>query len=358
MRNSNPFFFLSDFLHRYFILLLIVSYFAATFYPAFGLTFGKTQIADFNFLGKTTSITLTMLLLALILLNAGLGVEAKRFKELIYRPQLLIGGLIANMILPILFIYFVSSVMHMMPGQESVTMILIGLLLVSSVPIAGAATAWTQNANGDLALSLGLVFASTLISPLTTPLMFSMVGSISDASYSQALSQLQGNETRAVLLCCVILPSLLGLALRKLIGASRIDAAKGYLKLMNYMSLLLLNYANASVSLPEVLANSSWQFFIVTIGLIAAMCLIDFTTGWWLAGQLRGDRKQRTAMMFGLGMNNNGTALVLATMVLADKPLLLLPIVLYSLVQHLFAGGANFFVLKPQLQTLHDSNHL
>ena len=42
--------------------------------------------------------------------------------------------------------------------------------------------------------------------------------------------------------------------------------------------------------------------------------------------------------MFGLGMNNNGTGLVLASMALADHPGVLLPIIFYNLVQHLIAG--------------------
>ena len=42
--------------------------------------------------------------------------------------------------------------------------------------------------------------------------------------------------------------------------------------------------------------------------------------------------------MFGLGMNNNGTGLVLASMALADHPRVMLPIIFYNLVQHLAAG--------------------
>jgi hypothetical protein len=42
--------------------------------------------------------------------------------------------------------------------------------------------------------------------------------------------------------------------------------------------------------------------------------------------------------MFGLGMNNNGTGLVLASMALADHPRVMLPIIFYNLVQHLIAG--------------------
>jgi BASS family bile acid:Na+ symporter len=43
--------------------------------------------------------------------------------------------------------------------------------------------------------------------------------------------------------------------------------------------------------------------------------------------------------MYGLGMNNNGTGLVLAGAALAAHPQVLLPIIVYNLVQHLVAGA-------------------
>ncbi len=50
--------------------------------------------------------------------------------------------------------------------------------------------------------------------------------------------------------------------------------------------------------------------------------------------------------MFGLGMNNNGTGLVLASMALADHPQVLLPIIFYNLVQHLIAGTVDRFLFR------------
>ena len=40
-------------------------------------------------------------------------------------------------------------------------------------------------------------------------------------------------------------------------------------------------------------------------------------------------------------MNNNGTGLVLASLVLASYPRVMLPIIFYNLVQHLVAGGVH-----------------
>ena len=56
---------------------------------------------------------------------------------------------------------------------------------------------------------------------------------------------------------------------------------------------------------------------------------------------MRADRSQQTALMFGLGMNNNGTGLVLAATALAGHPQMMLPILFYNLIQHLAAGAVN-----------------
>jgi bile acid:Na+ symporter, BASS family len=50
--------------------------------------------------------------------------------------------------------------------------------------------------------------------------------------------------------------------------------------------------------------------------------------------------------MFGLGMNNNGTGLALASMTLAAHPRVMLPIIFYNLAQHLVAGGVDLIMFR------------
>jgi BASS family bile acid:Na+ symporter len=48
--------------------------------------------------------------------------------------------------------------------------------------------------------------------------------------------------------------------------------------------------------------------------------------------------------MFGVGMNNNGTALVLASLAFVNTPKILVPMMFYNLVQNVIASGAVTFV--------------
>ena len=287
-----------------------------------------------------------MLMLASLLLNAGLGVRLSDMGKILARPRLLGAGLAANLIVPIAFILVVTRMMSGWHNADEVQNILVGLALVASMPIAGSSTAWAQNADGELALSLGLVLFSTLLSPLTTPLALHSVGLMATGDYAEDLHELAAGGTGAFLGICVLAPSLIGIGIRQIIGDVRIAAVKPHLKLVNSAVLLTLNYSNASVSLPQAVAEPDPDFLILTLVVVVSLCAIAFTAGWQIAQTFKATPSQRTALMFGLGMNNNGTGLVLASLSLADHPRVMLPIIFYNLVQHLVAGMVDRLVCR------------
>jgi BASS family bile acid:Na+ symporter len=112
-----------------------------------------------------------------------------------------------------------------------------------------------------------------------------------------------------------------------------------FIKLTNSIVLLLLNYSNASVSLPQAVMDWDLDFLAVTVGLTTGLCCAAFASGYGLSRLFKVDRAERVSLMYGLGMNNNGTGLVLASLVLASYPRVMVPIIFYNLVQHLVAGG-------------------
>jgi bile acid:Na+ symporter, BASS family len=122
----------------------------------------------------------------------------------------LLGGVSGNLMIPVAFIVAVSFLMHIWHDPEEVQQILVGLALVASMPIAGASTAWSQNANGSLALSLGLVLSTTALSPLLTPFVLHMAGFVTTGDYSEDLHELASGEAASFLGIWVILPTLLG----------------------------------------------------------------------------------------------------------------------------------------------------
>ncbi|HUY35679.1 MAG TPA: bile acid:sodium symporter [Pirellulales bacterium] len=336
----------SHFVHRWLIWLLLGSYLVAAFFPAVGLWLKNVSVGTFDIWGEHVRFSLPMLMLAFLLMNAGMGVELAQLNDLRKRLAVLAAGTVANLLVPIAFIFVVTQIMRIWHNPDEVQNILVGLALIAAMPVAGSSTAWSQNADGNLALSLGLVLATTLLSPVTTPIALNAVGLMATGDYAEDLHELATGGTGAFLTMCVIVPSLLGIAVRGGLGARRVAAVRPHLKLINSMILLLLNYSNASISLPQAIANPDLDFLAVILVITVALCATAFAAGWAVARWTRVAAAERTSLMFGLGMNNNGTGLVLASMALADHPSVMLPIIFYNLVQHLVAGAVDHWFGK------------
>ena len=336
----------SHFLHDNLLWVLLSSYAVAAVWSGPGLAMRRVSFGDAAVAGEHVRLTLPLLMLSLLLFNAGLGVPLNRLRELARRPAILFAGLAANLLVPIAVILGVSLIMHAWHNNDEVQNILLGLALVAAMPIAGSSTAWSQNADGDLALSLGLVLGSTLLSPLTTPLALRAVGWMAQGDYAEALFGLASGGAGAFLFLGVIVPTLAGIGVRIFMGAQLLASLKPALKLGNMAVLVLLNYANASASLPQAIAHPDADFLVVTLVIVVALCATTFSAGWGIARIAGVPGDQRTALMFGLGMNNNGTGLVMASLALANYPRVMLPIIFYNLTQHLVAGAADRLICR------------
>jgi BASS family bile acid:Na+ symporter len=333
---------LSHWIHHHFLWLLIGSYAVAAVLPGPGACIRKLGFGECVLFQEHIRLSLPTMMLGLLLLNAGLGIRATRLLRLACDPFMLAAGLLANLVVPVAFILGVAQSLRLWHNPDEVQNILVGLALVASMPVAGSSTAWLQNANGDLALSLGLVAFSTLLSPLTTPAALHAAGWVAEGVYADGLLTLAGGGTSLFLAAFVMLPSLVGMGSRGLVDEASLARAQPTLKLLNSFNLLALSYANASVALPQVVADPDWDFLAVLLVIVFAMCVLGFASGWLVARAFRADPGRQTAMMFGLGMNNNGTGLVLATAALPHLPRVMLPILVYNLVQHVVAGAADF----------------
>jgi BASS family bile acid:Na+ symporter len=335
--NSGSFGHVREIVHRHFLWLLIAVYILAATLPIPG-----EAIRRFS-LGSTSSgmsITIPMLLLAVLLFNAGIGANQSELAGVLRQPRTLVLGVVANVLVPIAFLVLLAQGLRSWPDAEEAQCILVGLAVVAAMPVAGSSTAWSQNANGSAALSLGLVVLSTILSPVTTPLTLAAVGPLMEGNYATALGELGGQGTGMFLLMCVVIPSLTGMGCR-LIGAARIDRIKPHIKFINSIVLLVLCYVNASSVLPKIAAEPDWDFLLLCLAAVIALCIAAFAAGWLLARLLRASESQTRSLVFALGMNNNGTGIVLACSALAGLPGAVLPVLAYNLVQHLVAGGVN-----------------
>jgi BASS family bile acid:Na+ symporter len=333
------------FIHKNLLFFLLGLYGVALLFPQPGLWIRNCHLGQLTWLdGSKMMISLPVLMLSFLLFNAGLGTKAKELWVLRQRPQLLLAGILANTFVPLLFIVCFWGLGQFWHSSEELQYSLMGLALVASMPIAGSSTAWAQNMDGNLSLSLGLVFATTALSPWLTPLVLHAVGFLTVGDASEDLHSLATQGAGAFLILSVVLPSLLGILLQWRLPRGWMQQATPYLKFFNLINMLLLSYSNAAISLPQAFQHPDWDFLIMIFGVSSAYCALAFTSGWFLAQKLKANPAEKASLMFGLGMNNNGSALVLSSIALADHPQIMIPIIFYNLSQQIFAGLVDRFL--------------
>jgi bile acid:Na+ symporter, BASS family len=326
----------AEFLHHHIVWFVAGAYLLAGVAPFAGLWLRSAHVSSDSGAG----ISVPSALLALLLFNAGLGVEPGRLRALARRSGVLAAGLAANLIVPVLFVLAASATLPAWHNPAEGQAILVGLALVAAMPVAGSSTAWAQNADGDLALSVGLVIGSTALSPLTTPAILHATGWAAEGQFAEALQGLAEGGTSRFLGAYVMAPVVTGILVRAVVGRSRVGRIRLWLKVANILALLTLCYANAAIVLPGTFANPDWDFLAVMLTVVTGLCALGFATGATLGAVTVADSGQRAALMFGLGMTNNGTGLVVAGTALSHLPEVLLPVLSFNLVQHLVAGVA------------------
>lgn len=337
-----------SFIHSNFLIALLFAYLLASIAPQAGLYLRELSFGQIPFKTGTLTISAPLLMLALLLLNAGLGIKIQEIRGLLSNPKLLIVSIFANTMVPILLIVLLRAVLGLWHNQDELQNLLTGLALIVAMPIAGSSAAWSQNANGNLSLSLGLVFLTTLSSPIISPFILRLFSLITTGDYSEDLQELAVEKTNIFMLSTVVAPSILGSLLHFLIGNEKITRIKPILKLTNFVILLLLNYANACTSLPQAFSKPDLDYLFFILLVVTVMCCIAFFSGWLISKIFKANKSDMAALMFGLGMNNNGTGLVFATATLSDHPNVLLPIVFYTFVQQIIAAAVDRFYFQSE----------
>ena len=91
----------------------------------------------------------------------------------------------------------------------------------------------------------------------------------------------------------------------------------------------------------QQLSRIGTLIFLMIIFVATLLCIISFTAGWMIPRVIKMSHDDRVALTYGLGMNNNGTGLVLASAAMGNHPLIMLPIIFYNLGQQIVAGVFN-----------------
>ncbi len=283
-------------------------------------------------------ISIPACLLGLLLFLAGYAVEWGRLRTMLRRPGVLLHATLATVGVPVLLVLMLTLLLPIwLPAQEWEPL-LMGLALIAAMPVAGSSTVWCQHANGDLALSLGLLVFSTLLSPITTPWALALIGGGIGGQSESSLLALATADAGHFLMLYVLVPSLVGIVARNRLPIRVVEHLRPRVRWLGRGTLLVLLYLNAAVALPTMVNASNWGSLSRIVVVVGFFGIAIFTAGWLVGRGVGLNRDGRVALMLGLGMTNNGTGLVLASSVLGHLPQVLVPLLIYNLVQHLLAS--------------------
>ena len=311
---------------------VVLAYAAALLLPGPGLWLRRPHALP---LGETSALPLSTapLLLSLVLFSAGLQVPVRALAGLLRRPRALLAGLVLHLSIPLLVIPAVALLLQQTPDTDGGSGLLTAMILIVAMPVAAGATVWTGKGDGDQPTMVGLVLASTLLSPLTIPLVIQALLPLLSGAYADTLARTEHATHGAFALVGVVLPCAAGILCRLALPGPLLSRVLGVVVPTALAGSLVLTYVNAGGALGSFLAGPRFLLLAAALAVATLVCLLSFTLGRSAARLLRLDTPAAASVTLACGMNNSSASAVLITTTLPDKPHLLLPVLAYGLLQ-------------------------
>ncbi|MCX4759913.1 sodium-dependent transporter [Streptomyces sp. NBC_01275] len=278
------------------------------------------------------------LLLSLVLFSAGLQVPVRALGRLLRRPKVLLAGLVLHLAIPLAVVPFVAFLLRRTPDSDGGSGLLTAVILIVAMPVAAGATVWTDRGDGDQPTMVGLVLASTLLSPLTTPFLLETLTPLLSGGYAHALADAGRSAHGGFALTAVVLPCAAGLLGALVLPARWLGRLLGAVVPSAMAGSLVLTYVNASGALGSVLARPRPLLIAAALAVAAVVCLLSFALGRLAARVLRLEAGVASSLTLACGMNNSSASAVLITTWMPGRPHLLLPVLAYGLLQKTAAG--------------------
>ena len=250
-------------------------------------------------------------ILGLIMLTMGLTLTTQDFKIVLQRPLDIFVGAVAQFIIMPGVAWLLVHVWHLEPALA------LGILLVGCCPGGVSSNIMSYLCHGDVAFSVGMTCASTVLAPLMTPLLMQLTAG--------AIIEIDTVGMFLNILIVTILPISIGCVLNYYY--SKRESFQTLQALMPGTSVILLACIVGGVisTVHDPLVERGLILFIWTFAVVFCHNSLGYLLG-WLSGRLAGfnTAKKRT-ISIEVGMQNAGLATVLAGTFFAAQPLSVLP---------------------------------
>lgn len=279
--------------------------------------------------------TTQTVILGLIMLTMGLTLTTGDFRILAERPYDILTGAAAQFLIMPGVAWLLVRVFHLEPALA------LGILLVGCCPGGVSSNIMSYLCHGDVAFSVGMTCASTLLAPVMTPLLMQLTAG--------EIIEIDAIGMFLNILIVTIIPVGIGCALNY--RYARREVFPRLQSLMPGVSVLCLACIVGGViaAVRDELMARGLVLFLWTFAVVLCHNTLGYLMG-WMTGKLAhfSEAKQRT-ISIEVGMQNAGLATVLAGNFFAAQPLSVLPCAI-SCAWHSISGTilAGLFLRKDR----------
>lgn len=283
------------------------------------------------------------IILGIIMLTMGLTLTPDDFRLLARRPwDILVGTLAQFSIMPLVafsLAWLFSQIPAVAPYSAALT---IGIVLVGCCPGGVSSNIMSFLCKGDVAYSVGMTCASTLLAPVLTPmLVLWLAGAKVDVEAIGMFRQI---------LIVTIIPIAIGFALNVWLGKRpvfcRIQSCMPGLS----VTCLACIVGGVVTTVHDPLIQNGLTLFLFTFAMVFCHNGIGYLLGYSVGGLFHFSTAKRRTLSIEVGMQNAGLGTNLAmTFFVATNPMAVVPCAI-SCAWHSISGTilANFFAARSR----------
>jgi BASS family bile acid:Na+ symporter len=261
--------------------------------------------------------------LMFIMFGIGLSLTSSDFARLLKQPCAILGGLTAQIIgLPLAALF--TIIVFKVPPEFA-----LGLMIIATSPGGATSNLFSYLMKGDVALSVSLTAAASVICIFTTPLILSFASS----------NLLQDDRTISLPVSKIFLPLVVLVLLPLLAGMfTRLKALAFSQKMQRptvWISIFLLVFTIGYVFHKE---HDKFFLYFGKLGTIVTFfILIALTLGFIIGYLAKLDGRQKKTVIIEVGIQNGVQAIVIATSPLIFNNLTLaIPATIYSVLMYIY----------------------
>lgn len=283
------------------------------------------------------------IILGIIMLTMGLTLTPQDFKLLAKRPvDIFIGACAQFTIMPLVaftITYLFSLIPLCAPYSVPLT---IGIILVGCCPGGVSSNIMSFLCHGDVAYSVGMTCASTILAPFVTPaLVLWLAGTKVEVDAIGMFQQI---------LIVTILPIAIGFLLNMWLGHKQVfKKIQGCMPGVSVLSLACI-VGGVVFTVHDTLVDNGLLLFAITFSMVLCHNTIGYILGFVVGRLFRFNTAKKRTISIEVGMQNAGLATSLAmSFFMATNPLAVVPCAI-SCAWHSISGTilANLFAMRDK----------